>query len=88
MGDIAKIVKIDGDQAIRLPAEYRMDAEEVEIERQGDHIVVRPRQGASWRALLAALSSFDAQRYADCFPAGREQPDDSEGPNLDTSLRR
>jgi hypothetical protein len=37
----------------------------------------------TWANLEAALEAFDAGRFAECFPSGREQPLEQERPALD-----
>ncbi len=46
--DIAKIFKTGRSQAVRLPKKYRFDTAEVEIRKEGNHIILTPitRQGA------------------------------------------
>lgn len=38
----AKLFQNGGSQAVRLPAEYRIDGEEVQIEKIGNTLVLRP----------------------------------------------
>ena len=47
MAKIAKLFRNGGSQAVRLPAEFRLDCEEVIVERVGDTLVLRPRR-PSW----------------------------------------
>ena len=37
-----KVFANGGSQAVRIPAEFRFDTEEVTIEREGDALVLRP----------------------------------------------
>ena len=39
----AKIFMDGRDQAVRLPAEFRFDGEEVFIEKQGELVILRPK---------------------------------------------
>ena len=39
----AKVFKSGNSQAVRLPKEFRFDADEVEIFRRGEEVVLRPR---------------------------------------------
>jgi len=41
-GKITKVFANGGSQAVRIPAEFRFDTDEVSIERQGDALVLRP----------------------------------------------
>ena len=83
MGDIAKVFMSGRSQAVRLPKKYRVDADEVEIAREGDTLILRPRTRPSWSRLLQALESFDLERFAECFPEGRDQPTEQDRPGLD-----
>lgn len=42
MGKVAKIFRNGGSQAVRLPAEFRLDCTEVMVEQVGDQLVLRP----------------------------------------------
>ncbi len=57
----AKVFKSGNSQALRLPKEFRMRGDEVEIFRRGDEIVLRdkPRTMKDAFALLADLEPFD-----------------------------
>ena len=86
MGHVAKVFRSGNSQAVRLPKAFRLDVEEVDISREGDAIILRPRARADkpWAALRAAL----AMGTSDDFLAnGREQPDDVERPGLDEVFR-
>ena len=82
MGDIAKVFMSGRSQAVRLPKKFRLDCTEVEVTRDGDALLLRPRKVAAWTNLRAALEDFDAARYGECFAQGREQPDEQERPGL------
>jgi antitoxin VapB len=59
--DTAKIFITGRSQAVRLPKEYRFDTKEVTIERDGDAVILRPKQqdSAAWaQELCAVLSQF------------------------------
>jgi antitoxin VapB len=92
MTDTAKVFMAGRSQAVRLPAKYCLDAEEVEISREGEALILRPLNSranarADWSRLMQALDGFDAARFADCFPEGREQPLEESRPALDYILR-
>ena len=73
MPHTAKIFQSGNSQAVRLPKAFRFDVDEVEITREGDAVVLRPRRGSAerWQTLLAALEGG----FSDDFMAeGREQP--------------
>ena len=54
----ARVFRSGNSQAVRLPKEFRLKSEEVEIFRRGDEIVLREKEGDMARAfdLLAGLS--------------------------------
>lgn len=86
MGDIAKVFMSGRSQAVRLPKKHRFDCDEVEVTREGDALVLRPRRGPAWANLQAALAGFDAARFGECFGEGREQPGEQERPGLDEAF--
>ena len=53
----ARVFQSGNSQAVRLPKEFRLDVEQVEIYRRGDEIVLRPIQpnAAAVFDLLASL---------------------------------
>ena len=73
MPQTAKIFKSGNSQAVRLPKEFRFDVDEVEITREGDAVVLRPRDSSAtrWENLFAAMENG----LSDDFMANeREQP--------------
>jgi antitoxin VapB len=86
MPQYAKVFRSGNSQAVRLPKDFRFDVEEVEISREGDAVILRPRSGGSkrWASLHAAMSrGFSADFMAD----GRQQPDNQSRPELDEAFR-
>ena len=73
MTQTAKIFKSGNSQAVRLPKEFRFDVDEVEITREGDAVVLRPRSESArrWQSLRAALKNGFSE---DFMANGREQP--------------
>ncbi len=65
----AKVFKSGNSQAVRIPREFRLEEEEVEIRRRGDSLILRPRK-RSWKALLDSLDKFTEDFMAE----GRTQP--------------
>ena len=61
---LARVFKSGNSQAVRLPKEFPLDADQVEIFREGQDIVLRqlPRNGA---AVFDVLSSLPADFMAD-----------------------
>ena len=74
MPKIAKLFQNGGSQAVRLPAEYRIDGDEVQIEKVGNTLVLRPIK-TSWAEFFA-----DPTTAPDDFLADRddELPQDRE----------
>ena len=66
--------------------EGRVMADEIDITREGDALVLRPNSPGSWANLLAATEGFDQERFDDLFPHSRQQPDDQIRPDLDDLL--
>jgi len=69
----AKIFRSGNSQAVRIPKEFQLDGTEVEIQRRGDTLILRPKR-KSWAPLLASLKKFSD----DFMEGGREQPDHQE----------
>jgi antitoxin VapB len=66
MADRAKVFKIGGSQAVRLPKAYRFeDAEEVLISRQGRRVILEPLQRRWSRRFLALAGSAPDYPYAE-----------------------
>jgi len=55
-------------QAVRLPKEFRFDCDEVFVRKQGDGIIISPKQ-PSWDLFFEQKTAFDEE-----FLANREQP--------------
>lgn len=65
----AKVFKSGNSQAVRIPKEFHLEGEEVEIRRKGDALVLRPRK-RTWTALFESLDKFTEDFMAE----GRRQP--------------
>ena len=52
MGKVAKIFRNGGSQAVRLPAEFRLDCTEVMVEQIGDQLMLRPIR-SGWEEFFA-----------------------------------
>jgi len=65
----AKVFKSGNSQAVRIPKEFHLDDEEVEIRRKGDALILRPKR-RSWSALFESLHKFTDDFMAE----GRNQP--------------
>ena len=66
----AKLFQHGGSQAVRLPKEFRFEGTEVEIERRGSEVVLKPRLKT-----LADVAHFMHENFPEAqgFP-DREQP--------------
>ena len=65
----AKVFRSGNSQAVRIPKEFHLEGDEVEIRRQGGALILRSRQ-ESWTALVDSLKMFTD----DFMKGGRRQP--------------
>jgi antitoxin VapB len=65
----AKVFKSGNSQAVRIPKEFQLETDEVEIRRRGDALILRPKS-SSWAPLIESLVKFSDDFFAD----GRRQP--------------
>lgn len=73
---IARIFKSGNSQAVRLPKEFRFHADQVEITRRGDEIILRERPSnaaAIFDALLTLPNDFMPDGRQDSLPQTRER---------------
>ncbi|MGC2031769.1 MAG: AbrB/MazE/SpoVT family DNA-binding domain-containing protein [Steroidobacteraceae bacterium] len=54
----AKVFTQGNSQAVRLPKEFRVNADELFIEKSGDSIVLTPKGKARWKNLKAGMAMF------------------------------
>lgn len=60
----AKLFKVGGSQAVRLPKEFRMPGDRVSIHKEGDRVVLEPLTKRRWnsaeevRAWLAEIQAL------------------------------
>ena len=64
----AKLFKNGQSQAVRLPKEFRMPGREVYIKKEGEAIVLLPKE-KSWESLFESLNHFEKD-----FKIERNQP--------------
>ena len=86
----AKVSRSGNSQTLRLPREFRLDADEVEIYRRGDEIVLRerPRNLAAAFELLCALpDDVLADRGDDTPQAGATKDGPASGEGQDVQPR-
>jgi antitoxin VapB len=65
----AKVFKSGNSQAVRIPKEFHIEDDELEIRRKGKAIVLEPRK-RSWASLFESLDKFTDDFMAE----GRKQP--------------
>jgi len=71
----ARVFQSGNSQAVRLPKEFRLNVDQVEIFRRGDEIVLRPvseSAAAVFDALAALPADFLAEGRQDTPPQERE----------------
>ena len=71
----ARIFKSGNSQAVRLPKEFRFDAEKVEIFRRGDEVVLRDKPASAtsiFDALVGLPQDLFAENRNDSSPQQRE----------------
>ena len=82
--DTAKIFTTGRSQAVRLPKAYRFTTKEVSIERQGDAVILRPRNVKTkeefWAEMDKILEGFEGFE-----PIEREHSDLREPVKFDAS---
>lgn len=70
----AKVFQQGNSQAVRLPKEFRFQEDEVYIKREGDTVVLLPKQASRWRHVRASLGSIRGDLERDSA-VGFEQRD-------------
>ncbi|MDX9813523.1 MAG: type II toxin-antitoxin system VapB family antitoxin [Sulfurimonadaceae bacterium] len=56
---IAKVFQNGRSQAIRLPKEYRVNSDEVYIEKIGNSLIIIPREKSRWDIMRNALNDLE-----------------------------
>jgi antitoxin VapB len=56
---IAKVFQNGRSQAIRLPKEYRVDTNEVYIEKIGHSLIIVPKEKSKWDIMRNALNDLE-----------------------------
>jgi antitoxin VapB len=78
VADTAKLFKVGGSQAVRLPKQYRFEGQTaVVIRREGQRVILEP-QRPTWSAEFLALAGS-----APDFEAPPDPPAVEPGPDLD-----
>lgn len=85
MSRIAKVFLSGNSQAVRLPKEFRFEVDEVEVSREGDALILRPRPNAArrWGSLRAAVERGFS---ADFMEEGPEPAPEQARPALDRAF--
>ena len=65
----ARVFKSGNSQAVRIPKEFQLEGQEVEIRKRGASLVLRPTR-KTWAALIESLTKFTD----DFMGQGRHQP--------------
>jgi antitoxin VapB len=65
----AKVFRSGNSQAVRIPKEFQLEGDEVEISKRGTPLVLRPKR-TSWATLIGSLQKFTD----DFMEGGRRQP--------------
>ena len=65
----ARVFKSGNSQAVRIPKEFHLEGQEVEIRKRGGSLILRPKK-QSWAALIESLPKFTD----DYMVQGRNQP--------------
>jgi len=71
----ARVFRSGNSQAVRIPREFQFDTDEVEIERRGDEIILRPpvrNLRGAFDALAALPDDFFAEGREDLLPQSRK----------------
>ncbi|MGP1450595.1 MAG: antitoxin [Wolinella sp.] len=58
MQTVAKIFKNGQSQAVRIPKEFRFDTSEVYIDKQGDKVILTPKQSNDWTRFFETLETL------------------------------
>ena len=63
MTQLAKVFLNGRSQAIRIPKDFRVDSDEVYIEKVGNTLVITPKQENHWDNLSDALDKVDTADF-------------------------
>ncbi len=64
-----KLFMSGNSQAVRIPREFQLEGNEVEIQRRGNTLVIRPKK-QTWQQLTDSLTMFTDEFMEE----GRQQP--------------
>jgi len=63
MTQLAKVFLNGRSQAIRIPKEFRVDGDEVYIEKVGNSLIITPKKENHWDAISQALAEVDTSDF-------------------------
>lgn len=59
----AKVFKNGQSQAIRIPKEFRVNSDEVYIEKVNNTLVIKPKSKDKWESFFQELSKVDTHNF-------------------------
>jgi len=63
MTKLAKVFQNGQSQAIRIPKEFRVNSEEVYIEKVNDTLIIKPKVKDKWEAFFEELEKVDTNNF-------------------------
>lgn len=60
---MAKVFQNGRSQAIRIPKEFRVDTDEVYIEKIGDTLIIKPKNEDKWDKFFDTLDNVDTKDF-------------------------
>ena len=63
MTQLAKVFLNGRSQAIRIPKEFRVDSDEVYIEKVGNALIITPKVENHWDTLFETLAQYDTSDF-------------------------
>lgn len=63
MTQLAKVFQNGRSQAIRIPKEFRVDTQEVFIEKVGETLIIRPKKENKWESFFLLLDEVDTSDF-------------------------
>ncbi|MDK9693619.1 MAG: type II toxin-antitoxin system VapB family antitoxin [Sulfurimonas sp.] len=73
MTQIAKVFQNGRSQAVRLPKEYRVDSDEVYIEKIGHSIMIIQKEKSKWDVMRNALEDLKDFQFERNQPSAQER---------------
>jgi len=73
MSKIAKVFQNGRSQAVRLPKEYRVDSDEVYIEKIGHSIMIIQKEKSKWDVMRNALEDLKDLQFERNQPSIQER---------------